>query len=127
MSLYIRVVNGEVQDVWDTVPDTRPGWRNAVEIKPEIISTRQKYTGHTFNIDIEPVQIIHGVEDIQVDDRKNSMIREASMAFNMLLQRMANDPDTYDADALQIAKDSVAPRHAAIDACATHDDLDALM
>ena len=127
MSLYIRVVNGEVQDVWDTYPDTRPGWRNAVEVRPAITQHRQRYTSHTFNIDIEPVQIIYGVEDILVDDRKTAMKQDAGMQFNMLLQRMANNPDTYDAAALQIAKDSVAPRHAAIDACATHDELDALM
>jgi len=127
MSLYVRVVNGEVQDVWDTHPDIRPGWRNAVEVRPDIIPHRQKYTSHTFNIDIEPVQIIYGVEDILVDDRKTSMKQNAGMQFNMLLQRMANNPDNYDAAALQIAKDAIAPKQAAIDACTTHDELDALM
>jgi hypothetical protein len=40
---------------------------------------------------------------------------------------MANNPDTYNAAALKRAKDAVTPKQAAIDACTTHDELDALM
>ena len=48
-------------------------------------------------------------------------------AFNTLLQQMASSPTSYNAAELQTAKDAIAPRQAAIDACVTHDDLDALM
>ena len=55
------------------------------------------------------------------------MKQNAQMAFNMLFRQQANDPSTYDPVALQTAKDSVAPKQAAIDACTTHDQLDALL
>ncbi len=55
------------------------------------------------------------------------MKENASMAFNMLFRQQANDPSTYDPVALQAAKDGIAPKQAAIDACTTHDELDALI
>jgi hypothetical protein len=127
MSLYVRIENGEVKDCWDIAPDSRPGWKNAIEVKPTIIPHRQVYTGHTFDITKDPVEIVYGVEDISVVDRKESMKQRAAMAFNRLFREQAENPSTYDPVALQAAKDSVAPRQAAIDACTTHDELDALL
>ena len=117
MSLYVRIENNEVKDCWDTPPDSRPGWKDAIEVRPTIIPHRQYYTGHTFDITKDPVEIVYGVVDISVADRKVSMKENASMAFNMLFRQQANNPSTYDPVALQ----------AAIDACTTHDELDALM
>ena len=36
MSLYVRIENGEVKDCWDTPPDGRAGWKDAIEVKPAI-------------------------------------------------------------------------------------------
>jgi hypothetical protein len=127
MSLYVRIVDGEVKDCWDTPPDARAGWKSAIEVRPSITAHRQGYTGHTFDLTKDPVEIVYGTFDISVADRKNSMKQNASMAFNMLFQQQAQDPSTYDPVALQAAKDSVAPRQATIEACTTHDELDALM
>jgi len=127
MSLNIRIENGEVKDVWDTPPDSRPGWKIAIEVKPAIIPHRQYYTGHTFDLTKDPVEIVYGVADISVADRKEHMKQQAAMAFNMLFRKQAENPSTYDPVALQAAKDSVAPKQAAIDACTTHDELDALI
>ena len=127
MSLHVRIENNEVKDCWDTAPDGRPGWKDAIEVRPTIIPHRQYYTGHTFDLTKDPVQIVYGVVDISVADRKVSMKENASMAFNMLFRQQANDPSTYDPVALQAAKDGIAPKQAAIDACTTHDELDALM
>jgi hypothetical protein len=127
MSLYVRIENNEVKDCWDTPPDSRPGWKNAIEVRPTIIPHRQYYTGHTFDLTKDPVEIVYGVVDISVADRKVSMKENASMAFNMLFRQQANNPSTYDPVALQAAKDGIAPKQAAIDACTTHDELDALM
>lgn len=127
MSLNIRIENGEVKDVWDTPPDSRPGWKTAIEVKPAIIPHRQYYTGHTFDLTKDPVEIVYGVADISVVDRKEHMKQQAAMAFNMLFRQQAQDPSTYDPVALQAAKDAVAPRQAAIEACTTHDELDALI
>ena len=127
MSLHVRIENGEVKDCWDTPPDGRPGWKSAIEVRPAITPHRQYYTGHTFDLTKDPVEIVYGVIDISVADRKVSMKENASMAFNMLFRQQANDPSTYDPVALQAAKDGIAPKQAAIDACTTHDELDALM
>ena len=127
MSLHVRIENGEVKDCWDTPPDGRPGWKDAIEVRPAITPHRQYYTGHTFDLTKDPVEIVYGVIDISVADRKVSMKENASMAFNILFRQQANDPSTYDPVALQAAKDGIAPRQAAIDACTTHDELDALM
>ena len=127
MSLHVRIENGEVKDCWDTPPDGRPGWKDAIEVRPAITPHRQYYTGHTFDLTKDPVEIVYGVIDISVADRKVSMKENASMAFNMLFRQQANDPSTYDPVALQAAKDGIAQKQAAIDACTTHDELDALM
>jgi hypothetical protein len=127
MSLYARIENGEVKDVWDTPPDNRPGWKNAIEVKPNIIPNRQYYTGHTWDLTKDPVEAVYGVADITVADRKEYMKELAQMEFNRLFRQQAQDPSTYDPVALQAAKDAVAPKQAAVDACTTHDELDALM
>ena len=127
MSLYVRIENGEVKDCWDTPPDSREGWKNAIEVKPTIIPHRQGYAGHTFDLTKDPVEIVYGTFDITVADRKEQMKHEAAMPFNMLFRQQAADPSTYDPVALQAAKDGIAPRKAAIDACTTHDQLDALL
>ena len=127
MSLYVRIENGEVKDVWDTPPDGREGWKNAVEVRPVITPYRQYYTGHTFDLTKDPVEIVYGVADVTVADRKEHMKQQAAMAFNIVFRQQANDPSTYDPVALQAAKDSVEPKQAAIDACTTHDELDALI
>ena len=127
MSLYVRIENGEVKDCWDTPPDGRPGWKNAVEVKPTIIPHRQGYTGHTFDLTKDPVEIVYGTFDVTVADRKEQMKQQAQFAFNMLFRQQAQDPSTYDPVALQAAKDAVAPKQAAIEACTTHDQLDALL
>ena len=127
MSLNIRIENGEVKDVWDTPPDSRPGWKTAIEVRPTITQNRQYYTGHTFDLTKDPVEIVYGVADISVADRKESMKQQAGMAFNILFRQQAENPSTYDPVALQAAKDAVAPKQAAIDACTTHDELDALL
>lgn len=127
MSLYVRIENGEVKDCWDTPPDGRAGWKNAIEVRPTITPHRQYYTGHTFDLTKDPVEIVYGVADVAVADRKESMKQQAAMAFNRLFREQAENPSTYDPIALQAAKDAVAPKQAAIDACTTHDELDALI
>ena len=127
MSLYVRIENNEVKDVWDTPPDGRAGWKSAIEVKPTIIPHRQSYTGHTFDLTKDPVEIVYGTFDVTVADRKEQMKQQAQFAFNMLFRQQAENPSTYDPVALQAAKDAVAPKQSAIEACTTHDELDALL
>jgi hypothetical protein len=127
MSLYVRIEDGEVKDCWDTPPDSRPGWKSAIEVRPAIIPHRQYYTRHTWDLTKDPVEAVYGIADVTVDDRKKIMKEQAGISFNTLFMQQAMNPSTYDPVALQAAKDAVAPKQAAIDACTTHDELDALM
>ena len=48
---WIQVKNGEVKQVWDYAPDAsrraaESGWREAVEVKPDLIDNREIITTH---------------------------------------------------------------------------------
>ena len=128
MSLFVRIQNNAVTDCWDTPPPAgQDGWKSAVEVRPSITAHRQGYTAHTFNLSTDPVQIVYEAYDISVADRKAGMKANAGFAYQQEMQKQMNDPMAYDPVKLQAAKDSVAPKVAAIDAATTHDALDLLM
>lgn len=126
--LYVKVKNNTVVQVWDTTPPVgESGWFDAVEVRPAIIAHRQGYTAHTFDLTKNPVEIVYGVYDILVDDRKAGMKANASYGFQQVVQEQMRDPSKYDPAAVATAQAAIAPKVAAIDACTTHDELDALL
>lgn len=129
MTFYVKVENNTVTQCWDTTPPANEAglWREAIEVRPEIIPHRQGYTQHTFDLTKTPVEIVWGVYDIEVDDRKAGMKANASFGYQQEMQRQMSDPAAYDPAALQAAKDAVVPKIAAIEAATTHDELDALL
>ena len=132
MSLFAKVVNNEVKQVWDTQPPAgESGWKSAVEVKPDVVENRQTLNGHTFDITTDPVQIVYAVRDITVDERKSGLIGRAKSEFqqvsNEQLQVELDDTDTAgDLEAVSAAKAVKDARIVAINACTTHDELDAL-
>ena len=129
MSLFVRIVNGEVKDCWDTPPAEgvgNNGWKNAVEVRPTIIPNRQGYTAHTFDLTKDPVEIVYGTFDISVDDRKAGMKQNAAFTFQQVVNQQARNGSAYDANAVATALTAMQTRESAIDACTTHDQLDAL-
>ena len=129
MSLYVRIVNDQVKDCWDTLPAEgvgNNGWKNAIEIRPTIIPNRQGYTAHTFDLSKDPVEIVYGTFDISVDDRKAGMRSNAGFEFQQVVNQQARNPETFDAQAIETARQAMITKQAAIDACTTHDQLDAL-
>ena len=130
MTHYVRVVDGEVKDVWDTPPSEgvgNNGWRNAVEVRPDIVQHRQAYTAHRFDLNVDPVQIIWGVYDISIDDRKRGMKANVSSVFRMNVNQQLLTPETADPALIDSLRQAMLTKHAAIDAATTHDELDALM
>jgi hypothetical protein len=128
MSLHVRIQNNKVTDVWDTLPPANEdGWKDAIEVRPEIIPHRQGYTAHVFDITKTPVEIVYGTFDITVEERKSGMISNASFSYQQVMQEQARDPLKYDPQAVAAAQAAVAPRVALIEAATTHDELDALM
>jgi len=129
MSLFVRIVNNQVVDCWDTPPAEgvgNNGWKNAVEVRPTIIPNRQGYTAHTFDLTKDPVEIVYGTFDISVDDRKAGMKSNAAFTFQQVVNQQARNGSAYDANAVATALTAMQTRETAIDACTTHDQLDAL-
>ena len=128
-NLYVRIVNGAVSDCWDTPPAEgvgNNGWKNAIEVRPTITPNRQGYTAHTFDLSKDPVEIVYGTFDISVDDRKAGMRSNAGFEFQQVVNQQARNPETFDAQAIETARQAMITKQAAIDACTTHDQLDAL-
>lgn len=132
MSLYVQIVNNEVKQVWDTPPQEgvgNNGWKNAIEVRPNITPNRQGYTGHTFDLTKDPVQIVYGTFDITVDDRKGQMKSNAAFQFQQTVNKQAQavvSGGTYDSDAVAAAHDKMVADVATIEAATTHDELDAI-
>lgn len=131
--LFVRIINNEVKQVWDTQPPAgESGWKSAIEVRPAIIPNRQYYTGHTFDLSKDPVEIVYGVEDISVEGRKDALKNIAKSEFQKVVQeetRKQTDeyPETqYDAAVVEAARLAFEARFAQIDAVTTHDELDAL-
>jgi len=129
MTHYVQVLNGEVKSVWDTPPSEgvgNNGWRNAVEVRPAIQAGRQGYTAHRFDLNANPVQIIWDTYEISVADRKGGMKSNAGFEFQQVVNQQARNPETYDAAAIETARQAMVAKQAAIEACTTHDQLDAI-
>ena len=133
MSLFVQVVNAEVKQVWDTQPPAgESGWKSAVEVKPDLTADRQTYDGHTFDISVDPVQIVYAVRDITVDERKGSLIGQAQATYRTVVQaemqkEIDEFPSTqYDAAAVAAAQDTYEARVTAVNAATTHAEVDAL-
>ena len=130
MSLFVKVVNEEVTQVWDTPPpEGEYGWKSAIEVRPEITDGKQIYTPHTFDLTVDPVQIVYGVENLTVAQRKEQLIGQANSEY----QQVANEQTQLevtdasgDAAAVSAAKDAKDASIAAINGCTTHAHLDAL-
>jgi len=130
MSLFVKVENEEVTQVWDTQPpEGEYGWKSAVEVRPEITDGKQIYTAHTFDLTADPVQIVYGVENLTVAQRKEGLIGQANSEY----QQVANEQTQLevtdasgDAAAVSTAKDAKDASIAAINGCTTHAHLDAL-
>jgi hypothetical protein len=134
---WIQVKNGEVKQVWDYAPDAsrqaaEGGWREAVEVKPDLTDNREIITTHSFDLTADPAQIVWAKRELTVDERKGSLKGQANAEFQQavdaeIAKQLDDDPATvYDAAAVATAQTTLTDRIAAIDAATTHEDVDAL-
>lgn len=133
---WIRVENGQVKDVWDYRPTTGPkadlpGWREAVEVKPDLVANREIITTHSFNIDVEPAQIVWSKRELTVDERKDGLKGQAKATYQQVVQEelrkeLDEYPETqYDADVVAAAQTAYENEMDAIEALTTHEQVDA--
>ena len=126
MSLYVRIENGEVKNCQDKTDD-KPGWKSAVEVRPTIIPHRQVHSNHIFDLTKDPVEIIYLIEDVEVNLRKDTLKSKSEFLFNQIVQiQGVLDKSQYNAEAIETARQQMNTKIASIDACTTHDQLDAL-
>jgi hypothetical protein len=132
---WIRVENDQVKDVWDYRPTTGPkadlpGWREAVEVFPDLTDGREIITTHSFDLTVTPAQINWAKRDLTVDERKGALKAEAKRTFQEvvdaeLAKELDDDPaTTYDAAAVTAAQTTYQAAVTAIDALTTHEDVD---
>ena len=126
MSLYVRIEDGEVKNCQGTTDD-RPGWKSAVEVRPTIIPHRQAHSNHIFDLTKDPVEIIYLIENIEVDVRKAGLKSKSEFLFKQIVEIQGLlDRSQYYAEAIETARQQMNTKIASIDACTTHDQLDAL-
>ena len=133
---WIRVHGGKVTDVWDYEPPaekkaTQGGWREAVEIFPDVTENREIMTTHAIDIDKSPAEIVWSKRELAVDERKSGLIGQANAEFKAVVDaqlaiEMAEDDASGDLDAVAAAKAVKDARIATINAATTHEEVDAL-
>lgn len=134
---WIRVKNGQVLDVWDYKPSddilsTQPGWREAVEITPDVNPMREYINGYVFNLEATPAEIVWQLAYLTVDDRKGMLISEANSKYQAVITAEMNketdpDPDSHmDMAVVQAANTVYTERVAQVNACTTQEELDAI-
>jgi len=134
---WIRVKNGQVKDVWDYKPSddklaAEAGWREAVEVLPDLVENREIMTTHIINIDVEPAQILWSKRELEVDERKSGLESQAKAAFKTVVDaEVAKETDAYpetqyDAAVVNAARIVFEARMDEIAAATTHEAVDAL-
>jgi len=132
---WIRVQDGKVTQVWDTKPplESEAGWKEAVEIFPDLTPNREYISHHTIDADKTPGEIIWHKVALTVDDRKGGLIGAAKGEFQRVVNEQAqlqlndNPAEVYDPAAVEAAKTAMEAKIAAVNAAVTHEDLDALV
>lgn len=128
---WVRVQDGNVTDVWDTAPPAgQSGWREAVEIVPDSAGPDRDFlTGHTVDISKTPVEIVYNQQSISFEDRKQMYLDRAEGRYQMVVreqemrEQAGMGKDQAAIDAAAATRDAIIPQ---INACNTHEDLDAI-
>lgn len=131
---WIQIVNDAVAQCWDTTPPAgQDGWTEAVEVIPELTPNREVMTTHTFDITKTPAEIVWSKRDLEVDERKGTLLGQAKGAFRQVVQeqlqlQMNDDPTAeFDTSVVDTAKSTLEARISEIEAATTHEEVDALM
>ena len=135
MALYAQVVNNQLAQCWDTTPPVpvgQDGWKNAIEIKPDLVPYRQGWNGPFYRLELDPAEIYYTVYDFTVDERKGGLTSQNTMQFNQVVAFEAQketdpDPDShYDPAVVAAAQTRYEEIRVQIAAATTQDECDAI-
>ncbi len=77
--MHIRVEDGVVKQCVEELPtDPQGDWREVIDVPPVLIAGRQIAENHSFDLTKTPAEIIWGIVDIPVEDRKQSVYENYS-------------------------------------------------
>ena len=131
--LYVQVVNIDgvdtMKECWDHLPECgigNEGWKNAIEVKPEMNPRRQRYTGHVFDVTVDPVQIKWGIKNYPVQNRINDLISAGEFPMFALFTQMARKFMAYDPELIASTQATTDQLHACLKVATTHNQLDAI-
>ena len=108
MPFYVRSEDGvNVTDVWDTPPDSRPGWRDAVEVRPTIDPLTHYYGQHFFVLNKTPAEITWPVlaytaEQVEAN-RVEAKRRQIAEYTNAVQKRLDDFAKTRNYDSMMSA------------------------
>jgi hypothetical protein len=71
---WVRVEEGVVVECLGYNPNREGDWREAVDILANPIPNRQIVEGYYFDTSKTPVEIVWGVKDLSVNDRKETLL-----------------------------------------------------
>ena len=84
--MHIRVEDGVVKQCVEQLPtDPQGDWREVIDVPPVLIAGRQIADNHSFDLTKTPAEIIWGIVDIPVEDRKQSLYQNYSTLSQQIL------------------------------------------
>lgn len=131
--LWIQVVENQVKEVWDCNPPgdvsswIPSGWRKAVEVHPTLVPNREIETAHTFDLTVDPAQIVWGKRELTFDERYGSIesiIKGKFQQFNQMQLMALNTGGTFDPVAIADKHAEMDDKLAELAKAKTHEDLD---
>ena len=133
---WIRVKKDTVTDVWDYAPPAEEieagvGWREAVEIFPDVAENRETITTYMIDINKTPAEIVWSKRELTVNERKHGLIGQVKITFQQAVYEqlrieMADDDASGDLEAVSAAKAVKDARIAEINAATTHEEINLL-
>ena len=133
MEHYVQIENIDgvdtMKECWDTPPECgvgNEGWKNAIEIKPEIDPRRQRYTNHVFDLTVDPVQIKWGCKNHPVQSRVEELTEMSEFPMFVLFNNMARKIIPYDHELIMSTQATADQLRACLQVATTHNQLDAI-
>mgnify|MGYP003624550856 FL=1 len=130
---YIKVEDGIVSEVWDMSPgddEIATGlWSEAIEVYPELIAGREYNVGHTIDITTTPMEIRYNKVAIGVDNRKENLQSDCDRSYSRIAEYETEKTligQTPDLSRITAAATWLTDTKAALEACTTHDELEAV-